>query len=92
MGCYDFTILILYIGKSLLIGGGFILFLEVYSRHKKDVHTITYTHQLINTSLIKSNFNQYKTPSIRHLHMIHLHILFAFFVCLLLQIPYVCTP
>ncbi len=33
MGCYDFTILILYIGKSLLIGGGFILLLEVYSGH-----------------------------------------------------------
>lgn len=58
----------------MLMGGEFILLLEVYSRYKKDVHTITYTHQLINMSLIKSNFNQYKTPSIRHPHMIHLHI------------------
>ncbi len=33
MGCYDFTILILYIGKSLLMGGEFILLLEVYSKH-----------------------------------------------------------
>jgi len=33
MGCYDFTILILYIGKSLLMGGEFILLLEVYSMH-----------------------------------------------------------
>lgn len=74
MGCYDFTILILYIGKSLLMGGEFILLLEVYSRHKKDVHNITYIHQLINTSFIKSNFNLYKNPSIRHLHTIHLHI------------------
>ncbi len=35
MGCYDFTILILYIGKSMLMGGEFILLLEVYSRYKK---------------------------------------------------------
>lgn len=33
MGCYDFTILILYIEKSLLMGGEFILLLEVYSRY-----------------------------------------------------------
>lgn len=33
MGCYDFTILILYIGKSLLMGGAIILLLEVYSRY-----------------------------------------------------------
>ncbi|AXO91914.1 hypothetical protein C3496_11380 [Bacillus anthracis] len=30
---YDFTILILYIGKSMLMGGEFILLLEVYSRY-----------------------------------------------------------
>ncbi|MDR4159734.1 hypothetical protein FO506_13845 [Bacillus paranthracis] len=30
---YDFTILILYIGKSLLMGGENILLLEVYSKH-----------------------------------------------------------
>lgn len=33
MGCYDFTILILYIGKSLLIVGENVLLLEIYSDH-----------------------------------------------------------
>ncbi len=54
----------------MLMGGEIILLLEVYSRHmKKDVHTIMYIHRLMNISFI-----QYKTPSIHHLHMIHLHI------------------
>ena len=39
MGCYDFTILILYIGKSMLMGG-FILVLEVYSRGKCIYHNV----------------------------------------------------
>lgn len=40
MGCYDFTILILYIGKSLLMGGRLILLLEVYSRGKCTYHLV----------------------------------------------------
>ncbi len=59
----------------MLMGGEIILLLEVYSRHmKKDVHTIMYIHRLMNISFIQSNSIQYKTPSIHHLHMIHLHI------------------
>lgn len=33
MGCYDFTILILYIEKSLLMGREYIILLEVYRKH-----------------------------------------------------------
>ncbi|EJS52427.1 hypothetical protein ICG_04373 [Bacillus cereus BAG1X1-3] len=37
MGSYDFTILILYIGKSLLMGGDYTLLLEF---HNKNIYKI----------------------------------------------------